>query len=268
MISKIFFRFLDPDVIRSMYRVHKEIDSLVTEKGKSWSDLCMKAPVVKAPSFFDLFGKKRRKKRQSDFDFSDFNEDEWFEEVENDQDPFGQNEDSAAIDTGEYFSVELYPDPYCNIVDKMQLACLELSILELWANEGQFDSQSDEAMESLTLEQVLDKINGQNKSGVFLVEKNFTNFLADVQYDSAGKIIGAKATIIRWLGQMDTSEAKDNPVQGRGEPIDQATFDFEGLMLEVMLNTSYYPEGLKSYPNVKRSFGDIAGSTILGNWIW
>jgi hypothetical protein len=46
---------------------------------------------------------------------------------------------------------------------------------------------------------ILDKINGGNKSGVFLVEKNFTDYLSNVKRDLAtGRIIGAEATIIRW----------------------------------------------------------------------
>ena len=36
----------------------------------------------------------------------------------------------------EYFSVESYPDPYCDVVEEMEMACFENSILELWANDG------------------------------------------------------------------------------------------------------------------------------------
>ena len=70
---------------------------------------------------------------------------------------------------------------------------------------------------------------------------------------------------MRWLGKMNATEAKLHPVKGRGEPIAQETLDFEGLMIEIMLNQSDFPPGLEGYPNVKRSFGDIAGSTILGD---
>lgn len=257
---------LDPNVIRSMYALHQRIDAIVTDQGLTWKDLCMKAPVVKPPSFFDLFG-KRRKRRQTtseETDDSFFEEDDFFTNIEEESDPFELNQDDT-VDTGELFSVSMYPDPYCDIMENMEEACLEMSILELWANEGHFDDDTDRAMQELTLEQVLDKINGQNKSGVFLVEKNFTQFLSNVKRDENGRIIGAEATIIRWLGKMNTTSAKLNPVKGRGEPIDADTLEFEGMMIEAMLNTSDYPEGLVSYPNVKRSFGDIAGSTILGD---
>merc|ERR1719342_1197555 len=56
-------------------------------------------------------------------------------------------------------------------------------------------------------------------------------------------------------------------VAGRGEPepVDPRMLDFEESMIDVLLNTSVYPPGLTSAPNVARSFGDIAGSTILGD---
>ena len=44
---------------------------------------------------------------------------------------------------------------------------------------------------------------------------------------------------------MNATEAKLHPVKGRGEPISQQTLDFEGLMIEIMLNQSDFPPGLK-----------------------
>ena len=45
----------------------------------------------------------------------------------------------------------------------MDFACLEMSILELWANDGKYDEATDKAMESLTNQDVLDKLNSFNK---------------------------------------------------------------------------------------------------------
>ena len=42
------------------------IENIETENGLRWSDLCMKAPIVKPPDNFGIFGK--RKKRQSNSD--------------------------------------------------------------------------------------------------------------------------------------------------------------------------------------------------------
>ena len=147
----------------------------------------------------------------------------------------------------------------------MPLACMELSILELFGQGGEYDERTDEVMETLTDEMVLDVINNKNVSGIFLTPYNFTSYLSNIEYDTQGEIIGAKATYIIWLGRMNMTEAKLNPAPGRGEPISMSMLQWEGDMLEVMLNKSDYPEGLESFPNVARSFGDIAGSTILGD---
>ena len=278
---------LDPEVIRAMYRIHRDVESIVTpSSGKQWSDMCMKAPIVKPPPMSSLLG-KRRKRQVEDQDFDDFDnfmDEDFFEEME-DEEGFLQSSDPLE-DAGEYFNTALYPEPYCGMIQSMEEACLEMSILELWANEGKFDETSEQEIASLTLDQVLDKINEESStSGVFLIPKNFTKLLAGVKRDADGRIISAQATVIKWLGQMNATEARLNPVKGRGEPIAQDTLDFEGQMIKVMLNQSDFPPGLVAvsllpilhvyeknfnlrifqYPNVQRSFGDIAGSTILGD---
>ena len=45
----------------------------------------------------------------------------------------------------------------------MDFACLEMSILELWANDGKYDTSTDEVIASLTNQDVLDKLNSFNK---------------------------------------------------------------------------------------------------------
>jgi hypothetical protein len=43
---------------------------------------------------------------------------------------------------GEFFSYKAYPEPYCGFASKVATACLETSILELWANDGSYDNQT------------------------------------------------------------------------------------------------------------------------------
>ena len=52
---------------------------------------------------------------------------------------------------------------FCKVVNKMDFACLEMSILELWANDGKYDNSTDEVIASLTNQDVLDKLNSFNK---------------------------------------------------------------------------------------------------------
>ena len=61
----------------------------------------------------------------------------------------------------------------------MDFACLEMSILELWANDGKYDEATDKAMESLTNQDVLDKLNSFNKYEIihFLLLYNLLKFV-------------------------------------------------------------------------------------------
>ena len=45
-------------------------------------------------------------------------------------------------------------------------------------------------MEALTEEEILDTINNNNISGIFLKDFNFKELLGDVKYDAYGRIIG------------------------------------------------------------------------------
>ena len=67
------------------------------------------------------------------------------------------------------------------------------------------------------------------------------------------------------LGKQNSTRALEDPVKGRGEPIDKDTFEFEGEMIKVMLNATSNSTQFQSFPNVNRSFGDIGKSTILGD---
>ena len=164
---------------------------------------------------------------------------------------------------GEYFSYSAYPEPYCGFASKMETACLEISILELWANEGSYDNKTEQDLEELTSETILEKINTVNLSGIFLTEKNFTELLSGITFDDSGRIIGAKATIMKWYNTMNATDALLNPVKGLNNPVDRQTYEFEGRMLEIMNDKSFYPAGIDSAPNLQRSFPDVAGSSIF-----
>ena len=259
---------LSPEVIQAMYRHKKSIDSIVTVYGDTWEKVCKKIPIVKAPDITKIiFGGLSRRKRDSN-EAIDANSDDDY--PFDDDDPFGAEENDKVsqddkIATAEQYSTQYYPTPYCDIVEDMEMACIEFSILELWAKNGKYEDDLDKTINSLTTEDILYKINNVNTSGIFLVERNFTELLSGIRRNSTGQIVSAEATIIKWLAEMNTTEALLHPAKNRGEPISKYTMEFEGMMIEALLNQSQYPEGLKSYPNVHRSFGDIAGSTILGD---
>ena len=50
--------------------------------------------------------------------------------------------------------------------------------------------------------------------------------------------LGYRHIYFRWFGRMNATDALLNPVKDRNEPIDRETLEFEGLMIEKLLNTS------------------------------
>lgn len=146
---------------------------------------------------------------------------------------FGDNDDLEDIRSGagqgaEFDpSVVFYPEQYCPIVEAMPTSCFATSILELFAVDGEFSAESERMIDTLTSEQLLQLINEKTKrcvtrrtsdklplrwsllfhfSGLFLQERNFTTFLGDVRRDESGRIVGAKATYMRWFGRANTTE--------------------------------------------------------------
>ena len=164
---------LDPKVIRAMYSVRKRVSEAVTESGDTWEDMCQRVPIVRPPDITKVLGKRRRRKRADEFDdFGSFDDDDFFDEEFDDFEAILQEDGEVRTSTwlsntedmqikvqirtsvpkdsigmAEMFSVESYPDPYCEIVDGMATACLEMSILELLANDGAFDERTEQELE-------------------------------------------------------------------------------------------------------------------------
>ena len=86
-----------------------------------------------------------------------------------------------------------------------------------------------------------------------------------MERDEDGRIVAATATTMRWFGDMNMTAAKEGGAPNRGEPLDPRMLQFEGDLIEVLLNDSFYPPNIEVALNVARSFGDIAGATILGD---
>merc|ERR1719264_287737 len=190
--------------------------------------MCQRVPVVRPPDITKILGKRRRKRADDEFDdFGSFDDEEdFFDEEFDDFEAILQENGEDSIGMAEMFSVESYPDPYCEIVDGMATACLEMSILELWANDGAFDDRTEREIEALTIGDVIEKVNSQNKSGLVLIEKNFTQMLSGISRDFSGRIVGAKAVKMIWIGKMNTTSARMSPAPERGEPVAVDTLDF------------------------------------------
>ena len=89
-------------------------------------------------------------------------------------------------------SIEFYPKKYCDIVkDVTQPTCLETSIAELWAKDGNFTNQkTKDKIANATKQDILDIINTKKFSEIFLFDKDFTALLGGITKNSSNHIIG------------------------------------------------------------------------------
>jgi len=76
------------------------------------------------------------------------------------------------------------------------------------------------------------------------VQKNFADYLGGIRYDEKGKIVGAQATVIRWFGKMNATDALLNPAVERNEPIDQVSMSLNFLPFRC----PHSRVGSRSYP--------------------
>lgn len=71
------------------------------------------------------------------------------------------------------------------------------------------------------MQDIINTVNSKSFSEIFLFDKNFTAYLGGVEKNSSGHIIGAKATIIRFYGQieLDAVTEEDKKASNFGPPV-------------------------------------------------
>ncbi len=96
-----------------------------------------------------------------------------------------------------------------------------MGIAEMWAKNGFTSDEALEGIQRLTAEDIINAINNDNYSEVFLLNKNFTKFLGGIERNSTGHIIGAKATVIQFYGkiELDSVTEEDKKSNSYGAPV-------------------------------------------------
>jgi len=238
---------LTPQAVQKMYRIYKDITQINTDiYNMTWEDACFRRPVLNIST--DTF--LSRKKREIDFDFDDSFE----------------NEFDAVFEEPSDYSVTDYPQPYCGIVESLPTFCFIESILELWGHEGGFDDRSDENIANLTKPEIIAKINDWGHSEIYHSERDFKPLLGGVTYDENGRIVAARAVMMKLMGRMNTSLALQQGGSndaGTGELVDSKTGEFETALSKVLLEgRQYEPKQITVEVNVANSFSEIASATI------
>lgn len=176
---------------------------------------------------------------------------------------FLSNTQEMDIDLLEGFSDQFYPGLYCGCVEATETTCYEQNIIELWGDQGSYNEVSEDKIDSLTDEEILDTINNRNVSQIFMKDFNFKELLGDVKYNLAGEIIGASSVEMKFFTTVNVTDVKVHGTATRGEKIDVESYQFEGQMVSQLQNRSWFPAGVSSLVNVQRQFFDsFVGQTF------
>ena len=94
-------------------------------------------------------------------------------------------------------------------------------------------------MANATKQDILDIINTKKFSEIFLFDKDFTALLGGITKNSTNHIIGAKATILRFYGQIDLDAITevDKKSSGYGPPVSLKYRIFERARFQVWENS-------------------------------
>lgn len=145
----------------------------------------------------------------------------------------------------------------CQSVQGGCTVCTEGGLLEIWANNGSYDSTTQVAVDALTDASLLAKLNDQGNliSGITGQKINVEQFLGGIEKDGTGKITGARATKFNFVGRLHEGTLPDNETQ--------ADLDFETRFIEI--GNNFTLSGVKAHVNAARSFGDVLGGSIGGD---
>ena len=86
--------------------------------------------------------------------------------------------------------------------------------------------------------------------------------LGDIRYDG-DQIVGAGAIEVKFYTTVNITAVKMFGTAARGEKIDQESFDFEGAMIDLLTDKTFFPPDVQSYVNIQRQFFDgFVGQTF------
>ena len=123
--------------------------------------------------------------------------------------PVSRSDNSSDCDPfSEPWLEPCYPSVWCPIISQLTTtACLEQSILEIWG-------YNEDIYLQLTQEDIIAKVNEPNlMSQIFNIPLDINNYLGEVDRDSQGQIVSAKATNIQWFGKINSSDISEAGVQ-------------------------------------------------------
>lgn len=197
---------------------------------------------------------------------ADLLEDDYYDE-DYDDDEEEEKKSSGKVDLGFDPSIDLYPGDYCSIIqDLTEDKCLENSLLEIWSSD-QYGPETEELLRTISQEEIIRAVNEDTFSRTLGFDQDFTKYLGGIERNSTGHIVAAKATFIRFFGQVNLSAipAEELSRASSGSPVDEFTLRWETSLIETLTVGLADFGKFELFVNVAKSFSDLSDEAIEGD---
>ncbi|KDR12704.1 protein patched homolog 3-like [Zootermopsis nevadensis] len=224
---------LEPQVLQKLQDIQNKVENLNAD-GITWEDICFRIPVVD-------FNFKRRKRDVKENlilaeDYVDVEED--FE-----------------FDLGSILGYDLY----CNIINRLETACMQHSLLELW----KFNEQK---IHNLTEEKIIKALNRTTVSPVYGHPTDYLQLLGNVRRNETGHVTGASALLSLYMVHIDFMSVnfdEDGNEAGTADWATKPILKWEQKFMDMMEDVSKHAQGIEVFYEAGRSFADISAASMF-----
>ncbi|CAB3372453.1 Hypothetical predicted protein [Cloeon dipterum] len=230
---------LQPHVLMQLEEIHGRVKGISAD-GAQWSDICFRIPAL------TLSSPRRRRDLNHLYDSL----------------PPKYKSDP---------SVALGDSIYCAFIEALERKCLERTLLDLW-------SYNRSAIQSLTKEGILEKLNKTRVSPVFGHPMDYVPLLGGVERNASGVIVSAKSLLTFWVVHVNFSNVdyeKSGNLAGTGDLGDAKSLEWEIEFSKLLSSFAANVTAIDVYYTSGRSFADISnnamfqdiGKLLLGGFI-
>jgi predicted RND superfamily exporter protein len=224
---------LEPQVLQKLEDIEKKVKNL-NAGGITWEHICLRIPVL------DFNFQRRKREARDNLSLAEDNLD---------------YEKDAELDLESLLGEGVF----CSIVDRLDTACMEHSILELW-------KFNERKIQNLTEEKIIKALNKTTVSPVYGHPTNYVKLLGDIRKNDTGHIIGASALLSVYMVHVDflsVNYDENGNTAGTSDWASASLLKWEQKFIDMMEEVSRNAQGIKVFYEAARSFADISAGAMF-----
>ncbi|PNF27986.1 hypothetical protein B7P43_G14201 [Cryptotermes secundus] len=148
---------------------------------------------------------------------------------------------------------------YCRIINKLDTACMEHSVLELW-------KFSQQKIHNLTEEKIIKALNRTTVSPVYGHSTDYVQLLGGIRRNGTGHIVGASALLSLYMVHVDFLSVNFDENGNEAGTADWATtpiLKWEQKFMDMMENVTRHAQEIEVFYEAGRSFADISAAAMF-----